>query len=87
MVAISLNPLPGLDSYAKAPVIVNTDSDKLLFRVMMKLLPETFLQRVHGTSIFASKSGIRLYHYLCNTVIGPSVYNRSGKRYILQGQG
>ena len=67
MLAISLNPIPALDSYAKAQVVMNTDPDKLLFRVLMKLLPEAFLQRVNGTSIITSKSGITLYHYLCNT--------------------
>ena len=67
MQAIGLNPLPSLESHPQSRDAMLTDSDLLLFRVLTKTLPDAFLQRVLGTEIFASNSGLRLYYYLCNT--------------------
>ena len=60
-------PLPSLESHATATSVINTGSDSLLCHVLTKTLPKAFLQRVLGISLFASKSGLRLYYYLCNT--------------------
>ena len=67
MQEIGRNPLPSLDSHPTATAAMGTDSDSLLFRVLTKTLPDAFLQRVLGTDIFTSNSGIRMYYYLCNT--------------------
>ena len=67
MQAIGLNPLPSLESHPKVTEVMLTDSDLLLFRVLTKTLPDAFMQRVLGTDIFTSNSGLRLYYYLCNT--------------------
>jgi hypothetical protein len=57
-----------------------TDSDSLLYRVLTKTLPDAFLQRVLGTDIFTSNSGLRLYYYLCNT----SPHDRSQRLLTLR---
>jgi len=67
MQAICLNPIPSLESHSTVKAVVDTGSDALLCRVLTKTLPDAFLQRVLGTAVFTSKSGIRLYYYLCNT--------------------
>ena len=77
---IGLNPLPSLDSHPTAKEVMLTDSDSLLYRVLTKTLPDAFLQRVLGTDIFTSNSGLRLYYYLCNT----SPHDRSQRLLTLR---
>ena len=77
---IGLNPLPSLDSHPTAKEVMLTDSDSLLYRVLTKTLPDAFLQRVLGTDIFTSNSGLRLYYYLCST----SPHDRSQRLLTLR---